>query len=211
MDKSIPGKPVPKILYEQPFEEELKENYDFLIKKNKGGPVSQEQLYDFTRKKLISDEIYKRKQAKIEEIQENIEDGEVPIGFEEYQDDPKMLTAMLQLGGKEYAREYVTKKNFLAIENNFQNNSKTSKSYLSTKNKIEDPAFEFEIKEGENYYLINDKQIPEGVFNQYKKDLNAIIKSYEFSTRLTNDILDSYQDVEDTRLVLAFYLFHFSA
>ena len=186
---------------EIPFEKELKENYDFLVKKYVG-PVSQEQLYDFTRKKLISDEIYKRKEAKIEEIQENIEDGEVPIGFEEYQDDPKMLTAILQLGTKEYVKEYVTKKNFLAIENNFQNNSKISKSYQSIKNKIEDPAFEFEVKEGENYYLINDKQIPEGVFNQYKKDLNAIIKSYEFSTRLTNDILDSYQDVEDTKLVL---------
>ena len=186
---------------EIPFEKELKENYDFLAKKYVG-PVSQEQLYDFTRKKLISDEIYKRKQAKIEEIQENIEDGEVPIGFEEYQDDPKMLTAVLQLGTKEYVREYVTKKNFLAIQNNFQNDSKLAKRYLSTKNKIEDPAFEFEVKEGENYYLINDKQIPEGVFNQYKKDLNAIIKSYEFSTKLTNDILDSYQDVEDTRLVL---------
>ena len=202
VDKSIPNQPVKKILYEQPFEKELKENYDFLIKKNKGGPVSQKQLHDFTRKKLISDEIYKRKQAKIEEIQENIEDGEVPIGFEEYQDDPKMLTAVLQLGTKEYVREYVTKKNFLAIENNFQNDSKIAKRYQSTKNKIEDPAFEFEVKEGETYYLINDKEIPEGVFNQYKKDLNAIIKSYEFSTKLTNDILDNYENVQDTDLVL---------
>ena len=201
VDKSIPGKPVNKVLYEQPYEKELKENYDFLVKKS-SGPVSQEELYKFTRDKLISDEIYKRKQAKIEEVQEDIESGEAPVQFAEYKDDPKMLTAVLELGGKQFVKEYIVKKEALSFEKNFQSNSKTSKSYQRIKNKIEDPAYIFDVKQGENYYLINDKEVPENIYNQYTKNLKSIIKSYEFSTRLTNDIIDNYGSVEDSKLIL---------
>ena len=186
----------------QPYEKELKLVFDALLKENKEQP-STELLHERTRKYLINESVEKAKIKIITSIQEEIEDGVTPLVFESFKDDPKMLTAVLELGLEEFNQDYIVKRELIETEVEFYTNGPTAQSYNNTLKNLQDPVYEWDLKEGEKFLTFSDgRNIPLDVYNKFKQDQVLLNESMELSMRLRNDVLDNLGDLQDSKTIL---------
>ena len=186
----------------QPYEEELQTVFEMLTKKNKEQP-STELLHKETRRYLINEKVQKEKYNNIINFQEYAEDGIFPLVFKSYEDDPSKLTAIINLGTEEFQKEYIVKKELLETAIYYQSESPVAVSYNKTRKNLEDPSYEYDIKEGDEILTLSDgRNIPLTVYNKFKQNQILLNESVESSILLRNDILDNLGDLSDADLIL---------
>jgi uncharacterized membrane protein len=190
---------IQKLVKTHPYKKEL----NIALKQLQADSITPE-VEARAREILIEQSRVKRKEQKITEITEALEDGDVlPVSLAMYKDDPDGLKALLEVGSKVYKQDYAVKTEIYNSTRLNLENDESIKAFSANSAKLNNPEHEFEIQEGEETLtLVDGRQVPKSFIEEHEKQRQVLKPRYEEFFKLQNDLIDNRIHIKDSGMQL---------